>query len=143
VITPLPHSLAPLPDESLLGFLLRLAHRLDTSPLRLAQATGLLTDQAATRIPTRLLLVRRGFRHLRTKTALPAGAPKPTRPGPCRPPGSRNKQIATHRSARPNTRTRKPIPNSNKGSKASSVHRGPPPGGSPTVVIHPAEWVWN
>jgi hypothetical protein len=46
----------PLPDESLLGFLLRLAHRLDTSPLRLAQATGLLTDQAATRVPTRLLL---------------------------------------------------------------------------------------
>jgi hypothetical protein len=40
MITPLPHSLATRPDESLLGFLLRLAHRLDTSPLRVAQGTG-------------------------------------------------------------------------------------------------------
>ncbi len=40
----LPRSLAPLPDESLLGFLLRMAHRLDTSPLRLA-----LSDRAAQR----------------------------------------------------------------------------------------------
>lgn len=53
--TALPRSLAPLPNESLLGFLLRLSHRLDTSPLRLAKATGL-TSQTATRIPTRLLL---------------------------------------------------------------------------------------
>jgi hypothetical protein len=29
--------------------------------------------------------VRRGFRHLRTKLACPAQAPKPTRPGPGRP----------------------------------------------------------
>jgi hypothetical protein len=36
--------------------------------------------------------VRRGFRNLRTKIAQPAGAPKPSRPGPGRPPGSRNKQ---------------------------------------------------
>ena len=36
--------------------------------------------------------VRRGFRHLRTKTACPAGAPKPSRPGPGRPPGRRNTQ---------------------------------------------------
>jgi hypothetical protein len=56
MIRPLPRRLAPLPDESLLGFLLRLAHRLDTSPLRLAKTAGLLTNQAATRIPTRLLL---------------------------------------------------------------------------------------
>lgn len=34
--------------------------------------------------------VRRGFRHLRTKTRSPAGAPKPCRPGPGRPPGRRN-----------------------------------------------------
>jgi hypothetical protein len=27
---------------------------------------------------------------------LPAGAPKPTRPGPGRPPGSRNRQVAAH-----------------------------------------------
>ena len=32
--------------------------------------------------------VRRGFRNIRAKTALPARAPKPTRPGPGRPPGS-------------------------------------------------------
>jgi hypothetical protein len=38
--------------------------------------------------------VRRGFRHLRPKTALPANAPKPSRPGPGRPPGSRNKHVA-------------------------------------------------
>ncbi|MDN3028367.1 hypothetical protein PH203_42065 [Streptomyces sp. S.PB5] len=34
--------------------------------------------------------VRRGFRNLRTKTGSPAGAPKPSRPGPGRPPGSKN-----------------------------------------------------
>jgi hypothetical protein len=38
--------------------------------------------------------VRRGFRHLRPRTALPASAPKPTRPGPGRPPGSRNRKPA-------------------------------------------------
>jgi hypothetical protein len=40
--------------------------------------------------------VRRGFRHLRGKLAVPASAPKPTRPGPGRPLGSRNKHVATH-----------------------------------------------
>ncbi len=40
--------------------------------------------------------VRRGFRHLRAKLPIPAGAPKPTRPGPGRPPGSRNRHIAAH-----------------------------------------------
>ncbi|MDG9678948.1 transposase [Micromonospora sp. DH14] len=34
--------------------------------------------------------VRRGFRHLRVKAACPAGAPKPSRPGPGGPPGRRN-----------------------------------------------------
>ncbi|MEU1813542.1 NF041680 family putative transposase [Micromonospora aurantiaca (nom. illeg.)] len=34
--------------------------------------------------------VRRGFRHLRAKAGCPAGAPKPSRPGPGRPPGRRN-----------------------------------------------------
>jgi hypothetical protein len=34
--------------------------------------------------------VRRGFRHLRTKATCPANAPKPSRPGPGRPPGRRN-----------------------------------------------------
>lgn len=39
--------------------------------------------------------VRRGFRNLRAKIPSPARAPKPTRPGPGRPPGSRNRQRAT------------------------------------------------
>ncbi|WP_037057958.1 NF041680 family putative transposase [Pseudonocardia asaccharolytica] len=40
--------------------------------------------------------VRRGFRHLRQKTTQPASAPKPSRPGPGRPPGAKNR----HRAAR-------------------------------------------
>jgi hypothetical protein len=39
--------------------------------------------------------VRRSFRNIRPTTALPANAPKPSRPGPGRPPGSRNHQPAT------------------------------------------------
>ncbi|WP_216369683.1 NF041680 family putative transposase [Streptomyces griseofuscus] len=39
--------------------------------------------------------VRRGFRNLRTTTGSPAGAPKPTTPGPGRPPGSKNRRPAT------------------------------------------------
>ena len=38
--------------------------------------------------------VRRGFRHLRPKIALPARAPKPSRPGPGRPPGIPNQRRA-------------------------------------------------
>jgi hypothetical protein len=38
--------------------------------------------------------VRRGFRHLRQTTTRPARAPKPSRPGPGRPKGSRNKITA-------------------------------------------------
>ncbi|WP_446220658.1 NF041680 family putative transposase [Micromonospora sp. IBHARD004] len=38
--------------------------------------------------------VRRGFRNLRANSALPAGAPKPARPGPGRPPGSTNRRPA-------------------------------------------------
>jgi len=47
-------------------------------------------------IPRRLTpaRVRRGFRHLRAKLPLPAGVPKPTRPGPGRPPGSKNRHVA-------------------------------------------------
>lgn len=40
--------------------------------------------------------VRRGFRNLRAKTPSPAGAPKPSRPGPGRPPGSKNQKPAQH-----------------------------------------------
>ena len=39
--------------------------------------------------------VRRGFRNLRPTSALPAAAPKPSRPGPGRPPGSKNHSRAT------------------------------------------------
>jgi hypothetical protein len=38
--------------------------------------------------------VRRGFRNLRGKAGTPAAAPKPSRPGPGRPPGHRNHQPA-------------------------------------------------
>jgi hypothetical protein len=40
--------------------------------------------------------VRRGFRHLRVKTARPADVPKPSRPGPGRPLGSKNRRPAPH-----------------------------------------------
>jgi hypothetical protein len=40
--------------------------------------------------------VRRGFRHLRARTPSPASAPKPTHPGPGRPPGTRNTRPAPH-----------------------------------------------
>ncbi|WP_406434277.1 transposase [Streptomyces sp. NBC_01589] len=40
--------------------------------------------------------VRRGFRNLRPTTACPAAAPKPSRPGPGRPPGSKNRHRAKH-----------------------------------------------
>lgn len=46
---PLARSLEPLADESLPGFLLRLSHRLDLSPLRLAQNIGL--EPAGNAIP--------------------------------------------------------------------------------------------
>jgi hypothetical protein len=39
--------------------------------------------------------VRRGFRNIRPTTLLPARAPKPSRPGPGRPPGSRNRHPTT------------------------------------------------
>ncbi|WP_433415262.1 NF041680 family putative transposase [Microtetraspora malaysiensis] len=40
--------------------------------------------------------VRRGFRNIRANTALPASAPKPSKPGPGRPPGSKNRRPAPH-----------------------------------------------
>jgi hypothetical protein len=55
--------------------------------------------------------VRRGFRNLRPKTALPAAAPKPTHPGPGRPPGSTNKHrahrhdVGKNATSTPNTTT--------------------------------------
>jgi len=38
--------------------------------------------------------VRRGFRHLRAKIPTPAAVPQPSRPGPGRPPGSKNRHPA-------------------------------------------------
>src|SRR6516162_4686120 len=38
--------------------------------------------------------VRRGFRNIRAKVCCPAGAPKPCKPGPGRPPGSKNRHPA-------------------------------------------------
>ncbi|EFC83475.1 NF041680 family putative transposase [Parafrankia sp. EUN1f] len=40
--------------------------------------------------------VRRGFRNIRAIMPLPASAPKPTKPGPGRPPGSTNRRPAPH-----------------------------------------------
>ncbi|MGI5488925.1 NF041680 family putative transposase [Microtetraspora malaysiensis] len=40
--------------------------------------------------------VRRGFRNLHANTALPASAPKPSKPGPGRPPGSKNRKPTPH-----------------------------------------------
>ncbi|CCW13561.1 MULTISPECIES: hypothetical protein [Rhodococcus] len=40
--------------------------------------------------------VRRGFPHVRRTMPTPAGAPKPSRPGPGRPPGSKNTRPAPH-----------------------------------------------
>lgn len=40
--------------------------------------------------------VRRAFRHLRDKAGTPAAAPKPSRPGPGRPPGKPNHHRAAH-----------------------------------------------
>jgi TniQ len=43
--TPLPCSLDPLGDETLPGFLLRLSHRLERSPARMMELTGLAADR--------------------------------------------------------------------------------------------------
>jgi hypothetical protein len=40
--------------------------------------------------------VRRGFRNIRPAIGLPARAPKPGKPGPGRPPGSKNRRPALH-----------------------------------------------
>ena len=49
--------------------------------------------------------VRRGFRNIRPTTSLPASAPKPTHPGPGRPPGIKNKQAARHHNVGKRART--------------------------------------
>lgn len=53
--------------------------------------------------------VRRGFRHLRPNTTRPAGAPKPTKAGPGRPPGSKNRLHTTHHDVGKTTRRDKTL----------------------------------
>jgi hypothetical protein len=48
--------------------------------------------------------VRRGFRRVRQDMPVPASAPKPSRPGPGRPPGSRNRRPATRHDVGKSTR---------------------------------------
>jgi hypothetical protein len=50
--------------------------------------------------------VRRGFRHLRPHLSRPASAPKPSRPGPGRPPGRRNRQPAERHDVHTHTHTK-------------------------------------
>jgi hypothetical protein len=50
--------------------------------------------------------VRRGFRHLRPQLSRPASAPKPSRPGPGRPPGRRNRQPAERHDVHTHTHTK-------------------------------------
>ncbi|MBZ4319141.1 TniQ family protein [Streptomyces sp. SCA2-4] len=52
---PLPRSLDPLPDEALTGFVLRLAHRLGTTPAEVSVRTGLV-PRTRPGLPTRLPL---------------------------------------------------------------------------------------
>lgn len=46
-LRPLPRSLAPLPDESLVGFLLRLAHHNNVSPGTIVSRTGMSAHRTA------------------------------------------------------------------------------------------------
>ncbi len=52
--------------------------------------------------------VRRGFRNIRATTTCPAGAPKPGKPGPGRPPGSKNRRPATRHDVGKNPGKAKP-----------------------------------
>ncbi|MCW2502146.1 MAG: hypothetical protein JWO79_430 [Actinomycetia bacterium] len=92
---------------------LRLARDLTTDlrrPWERPTAAGRLT-------PAR---VRRGFRNLRRKTTQPAGAPKPGKPGPGRPPGSRNSRPATRHDVGKTQNAPTPSPNT----KPSEVKQG-------------------
>jgi hypothetical protein len=66
-VRPLPRSLDPLPDESLPGYVLRLAHRLDQAPGRIAQLTGLSRPLPPRRDTPRIPAVR--MLHLDAATA--------------------------------------------------------------------------
>jgi hypothetical protein len=66
-VRPLPRSLDPLPDESLPGYVLRLAHRLDRAPGRIALLTGLSGPLPPRRSDPRIPAVR--MLHLDAATA--------------------------------------------------------------------------
>jgi hypothetical protein len=66
-VRPLARSLDPLPDESLPGYVLRLAHRLDRAPGRIAQLTGLSRPLLPRRDTPRIPAVR--MLHLDAATA--------------------------------------------------------------------------
>ena len=76
--------------------------------------------------------VRRGFRHLRAKITLPARAPKPSRPGPGRPPGIPNQHRAPRHDVGKTAHTR---PRQDRPTSRSKVKRqaqpGTPPGPRP------------
>jgi hypothetical protein len=53
--------------------------------------------------------VRRGFRNIRATVPWPAGAPKPSKPGPGRPPGSKNRHPAPHYDVGKTTRRKRSL----------------------------------
>jgi len=55
--------------------------------------------------------VRRGFRNIRATIPCPAGAPKPGKPGPGRPPGSRNRRPAPRHDVGKTTRRERSLQN--------------------------------
>jgi len=57
MLNPLPRSLDPLPDESLPGYLLRLAHRLGLAPARIMQLTGLTASHGGCQPASRSLML--------------------------------------------------------------------------------------
>jgi hypothetical protein len=58
------------------------------------QDAGLQGEVGGQRMCADTRRVRRGFRNLHAKAGSPASAPKPTRPGPGRPPGLKNRRPA-------------------------------------------------
>ncbi|MCU7820189.1 transposase [Kitasatospora sp. DSM 101779] len=80
------------------------------------QTLGWTCPKIRTLTPAR---VRRGFRNLHPKAACPAGAPKPSRPGPGRPPGRKN----THPTPRHDVHVRKTDPTKPPKPKKSSTPR--------------------
>ncbi|MFG1722667.1 transposase, partial [Micromonospora chalcea] len=69
--------------------------------------------------------VRRGFRHLRAKAGNPAHAPKPSRPGPGRPPGLPNRHPAPRHDVHIVTATTRTKPQG--GTKKTKTSNNPRP----------------